>query len=237
MKKLLIVLLAVCFCLFPVIARADNTNPYVFLEIYMYDTDPDDPDYGCVANDVPFCPEICFHAERPLVGELQCWSEKVRYNYAIVPIHVGHLDLPVIPCTPVPCGTDGGWAGVTYGVAASGVAVSYVGVNTCPGFNQGPGTAPGSTLFATYTVCRDWYEHPGYLKYMATVSNVGATYFDIVANPDEGGYFVLACENAIYDNTSIGSRAQWGGTKSIACGEGQTSVTETTWGKIKGLYR
>jgi hypothetical protein len=219
MKKLLVLLIATCFCLVSSMALAGNTNPTLYLEIYMYDYDPDDPG--------PAPAELCFHNPGPPVGELPCYSPKAPYRFGIVPLHIGKLDLPIAVGWPPPIPTGGGYAGVAYGVASSGVAVLYLSFMACPGFNQGPGTAPGAIVAAAFTQCQDWMDHPGYCKYIST-ENVGATYFDVVNNAEEGKYVVINCQLA-YDVTSIGGRAQWG--------VDPTGVDLSTWGKIKGLYR
>jgi hypothetical protein len=83
-------------------------------------------------------------------------------------------------------------------------------------------------------------DHPGYLTYFTT-TDVGASYFDIVSNADEGCAIVVNCQ-AEYDlGTLIGGGAQWGGSQSIICAmdpsTDPTAVDFTTWGSIKSLYR
>jgi hypothetical protein len=72
-----------------------------------------------------------------------------------------------------------------------------------------------------------------------TTSGTAASFFDITTNADDGILLLKACQggNEVPPQLEIGGRAQWGGTKSITCGESPTSVDLTTWGKIKGLYR
>jgi len=236
MKTLLVLLAAACLCLVPVIAQA-NAHPTLYLEIYQYDTDPDDPDYGCVF--LGTCPEICFHAQRPMVGELHCYNAKLPYNFGIVPIHVAKLDTPPLAAGwPLPCGPGGGWVTLSCGIANSGAPVTRLGLGVCPNFLQGPGTVPMAILFTATTACHDWYDHGAYMKYMST-SSVAATFFDITTNADDGILLLKNCQaiDEMPPQLVIGGRAQWGGTKSVICALDPTSVDLTTWGKIKGLYR
>jgi hypothetical protein len=233
MKKLLVLLIAACFCLVPTMALAGNTSPTLYLEIYMLDYDPDDPG--------PPPANLCVHPSRPLVGELPCFSPKAPYNFGIVPIHIGKLDTDpakggvLAPGWPLPCGPGGGYDVISVGVAKTGTAVTYVGITGCPGFLQGPGTPPAAILFAATTACHDWLDHPCYVKYMSTTA-MTATFFTIVANTDDGLIQLINCQLG-QEIPAVGGGAQWGGTKSIVCGLDPTAVDLTTWGNIKGLYR
>jgi hypothetical protein len=227
MKKLLVLFAAACFCLFPVVCLAVNAHPYFYLETYTYATDPNSPG--------PAPDSICVHTHPGPLPELQCFAPKnTPYSYGIVPLHIGQLDEPISEGWPVPLPPGGGYAGVTYGVAQSGSFVIFLSFVACPGFNQGPGTAPGAIVAGAFTQCHDWYDHPGYCKYLCP--DLNATYFDITTNAEEANYAVINCQVS-YDNTLIGGRAQWGGTKTVTCMTGPTAVEQTTWGKIKGLYR
>jgi len=227
MKKLLVLLIAACFCLVPTMALAGNTNPTLYLEIYMLEEDPDDPG--------PPPAFLCFHESRPLVGELPCFSPKAPYNFGIIPIHIGKLDQPICPDWPMPGGPGGGYDVLSVGVAKTGGTVNFVGITACPGFLQGPGTAPGAILFAATTKCHDWVDHPCYVKYMSTTS-MTATYFTIVANADDSLIQLINCQLGT-EIPAVGGGVQWGGTKTIVCGLDPTAVNLTTWGNIKGLYR
>jgi hypothetical protein len=237
MKTLLVLLVAACFCLVPVAARAGNVNPVLYLEIFTYDADPDDPDLGCIAAGT--CPELCYHNVRPVVGEIQCFAAKVAYQIAALPIHVGKLDTPPLAeGWPLPCGPGGGWVTLSCGVARTGATANFLGLGICPNFLQGPGVPPAAVLYTATTQCHDWYDHGGYMKYMAT-TNVTATYFDITTNADDDILLLKDCQggNDIPPVLGIGGRAQWGGAKSVTCAAGYTTTDLTTWGKIKGLYR
>jgi len=238
MRTILVILAAACFCLVPVMALAGNAHPTLYLEIYQYDTDPDDPEFGCVF--LGTCPEICYHPHPgPLPGDLQCYSPKIAYQFGIVPIHVGKLDTPPLGSGwPLPCGPGGGWVTLSLGIVRTGAPATVLGLGICPGFLQGPGTVPAAILFTATTACHDWYDHGAYMKYMATSSTL-ASFFDITTNADDGILLLKNCQaiDEIPPQLVIGGRAQWGGTKSITCTTGQTAVDLTTWGKIKGLYR
>jgi len=245
MKKLLILIVAACFCLAPAVTLAGNLDPHFYLEIYMEEMDPDDPGpppgYLCYHTAPPGVPGDPCPAIPGGTPELQCFSPKAPYNFGIVPIHVGHLwTPPLAEGWPLPAGPGGGWVLVSLGIQRTGIAVTYVGITMCPNFLQGPGTAPGAILATATTKCHDWCDHPCYVKYMST-TNMGATYFTIIGNLEDGNTIDLINCQAISERpilTGIGNQAQWGGTKTLTCPQfGWTAVDLTTWGAIKGLYR
>jgi len=227
MKKLLILILAASFCLVPIVAQAGNTAVQLYLEIFTYEADPDDPG--------PAPDTVCVHSPGMRIGELQCYSAKLPFTFAVVPVHVGQLSVPTAQGWPLPAGPGGGFVGLAYGLTRSGTSATFLGFVTCPNFLQGPGTAPGACLASATTQCHDWHDHIGYTKYMSS-STLTATFFDITMNTDLGDVEVIDCQANLSPNTVVG-RAQWGGTKSVTCGTDPTVVEETTWGKIKGLYR
>jgi hypothetical protein len=196
-----------------------NYNPRLYLEIYEFESDPDDPG--------PAPSYLRGHASPE---QMSCYAAKERYHYACVPIHVDNLSYPIAKGWPATYGPGGGFVGVECGVASSGVACTYVGFTPCPGWLQGPGTAPGSIVVAAFDKCHDWNDHPGYLKYVSTSSNLGASYFDIVDNADEGGARVINCQAALDMNTEVSGRAQWGGTQTIACAMAGTEPLAVTEG-------
>jgi len=226
MKKLLLLLAWTCFCVVPVLAHAGNTEPTLYLEIYMYESDPDDPG--------PAPPEVCTHWE-PYGEVIPCYSPKAPSNFGLLVLHIRRLDLPIAEGWPPPV-AGGGYSGVTYGISRTGIACTYLSFMTCPGFTQGPGTAPGAITIAATSKCHDWVDHPGYAKYMST-TQLGASYFTIVNNADDGYARVINCQGDYDMNTAIGGEAQWGGTKSIVCYTGIYPVEATTWSKIKAAYR
>lgn len=232
MRTLLILVIGACFCLAPALTLAGNINPTFSLEIYDLDTDPDDPG--------PPPAYICYHASRPLAGELQCFATKgAAFHFGIVPIHVGRLATPPLAeGWPLPCGPGGGWVLTSYGLQRTGVAVTFMGVTVCPNFLQGPGTPPGAILVSATTQCHDWLDHPIYAKFMSS-ANLGATYFTIIGNiEDENKIDLINCQGTTETTLlTVGGGAQWGGTKTIACPSGEIGVETSTWGAIKGLYR
>ena len=236
MKTLLVLLAAACLCLVPVVARAGNAHPALCLEMYQYDTDPDDPEFGCVF--LGTCPELCYHPHPMFPEEVQCYNSKLADFVGVTPIHVGMLDTPPLaPGWPLPCGPGGGWILVSCGIVRSGAAATFLGMGICPNFLQGPGTPPEAILYTATTQCHDWYDHGAYAKWMTT--NVLASFFDITTNADDDVLLLMNCQagHEVPPQLSIIGGAQWGGTKTIMCPQGPTSVDLTTWGKIKGLYR
>lgn len=236
MKKLLVLLIAACFCIAPAVAHAGNLNPTLYLEMYMYDTDPDDPDYGCVIGGT--CPEICYHSVHPLVGDLHCYNTKTAYFIGVTPIHVAKLATPPLADGwPLPCGPGGGYVLVSCAITKAGAAVTFMGLTVCPNFLQGPGTAPGGILVSATTKCHDWEDHPCYGKWLTT--NVVQTNFTITGNLEDGNMIdLINCQGTTERPIlTVSGGAQWGGTKTIVCATNPTAVTTTTWGAIKGLYR
>jgi len=226
-------LVAAFFCLAPVLAFADgNTAPRLYLEVYQYNFDPDDPG--------PPPAEICTHQVKPIpIGqELQCFVDKAAFNFGIVPVHVGHLDEPIATSWPLPAGPGGGYVGLAYGLVRTGVAATFVGYVPCAGFLQGPSSAgvPAAIVVSATTACHDWWDHTGYCKFLST-SNLGATFFDIVANADLLDVEVINCQANLDLGLVVAGGAQWGGPKSYQCGVSPDAVNVTTWGKIKGLYQ
>ncbi|MFH0778438.1 MAG: hypothetical protein V2A71_07375 [Candidatus Eisenbacteria bacterium] len=233
MKKLL-VLISALFLMAPVVAFAGNANPHLYLEVYNFEEDPE--------GGLPPMPGyICVHTEKPCLA-LHCYDVKVPYNFGVVPVHVGKLDLPIcetfgLPCKePVPLG---GFLGISIGVVRTGEVVTFQTFTSCPGFLTGPSQAgmPAAILTSSTSGCHDWVDHPGYLYYLNMSTRTGATYFDIVASVDTGLFKLINCHNEYDDGTAIGGRGQWGGSQTIICYGFPTTVDETTWGKIKGLYR
>lgn len=236
MKKLLLLLVWTCFCVVPVLAHAGNINPALYLEIFMYDTDPDDPDYGCVIGAT--CPEICGHYEMPLVGDIHCYNPKAPYFIGVVPIHVGKLATPPLAQGwPPPCGPGGGYITVSCGIQRSGAAVTYMGLNVCPNFVPGPGTAPGAIFATATTQCHDWVDHPCYTKWLT--ANTQASFFDVIGNVEDGNKIDLINCQAVSEASfvTVGGRAQWGGAKTVTCNTPIYPVEETTWSRIKATYR
>lgn len=212
MKKLLILVAAVCLFVPAMAQAAGNANPALYLEIY------NNPSDAAPAG-------VCGHT-LPFTGAIQCFDVKSNpYCYGFVPIHIGKV--------------ENGYLGIPYGLVQSGAPTqAYLGEVACTGFNRGAGVGPGSIYFGSTTGCRQWNEHPGYSKVLAS-ADMGATYFDIGPNGDVGHNKVVNCDTAYDEGTTIGtpSTAQWGGTQTVVCAGDPTDVELTTWSKIKGLYR
>jgi len=233
MKKLLVLISAGCLMVTAPHFAAGNpipVNPREYLEIYTFVEEPIElPSYVCEHALVdPGPPKVWENVPLP------CHAAKSPWSFAYVPIHVAHLPSP----TGYPGG--GGYFGVRYGIVVSGEPVMFIDAEACPGFVMGPSIAgaPAAMQFASLGTCYDWQFHAGYVRWINNSTRTGATYFNIVANADEGDYRVLNCDYVWDETTALGHGAQWGGTKNITCCEdGPTAVELTTWGKIKGLYR
>lgn len=218
---------AACSCLiFPAAGLAGNAAPKLYLEVWDFE--------GGVPDPVPT--DVCIHTTAP-TGGIHCHDQKLAYHTAAVALHVGNLDTPTCPTIGPACATYGGYVGVGFGIVTSGEAVVFLGWTACPGFLAGPSFAgePAACLATSAWGCREWWEHLGYLTYVNMSTATGATYFDIVASADDATYDVINCANSYDTNTSIGGGAQWGGTQTVTCSS--TPVGETTWGKIKSLFR
>ena len=120
------------------------------------------------------------------------------------------------------------------GIASSGLSVTFAGFIACPGFVQGAGSAPQAIAVSATAACHDIFDHPGYCKYMTT-TYVGATYFDIISNADDGAIKIINCQGNPDPGWEVAGGAQWGGTKTISCY--YVAIEPTTWGKIKAVYR
>ncbi len=224
MRRLLILTIAACFCL-TVPAMAGNVAPKLYLEVWNYAEVPD-----------PIPTDVCKHLTKP-TGGIHCYDVKVAYNYAVVGFHVGNLDTPICSTTGVDCAAFGGFVGCPFGVASSGEAVNFASWTACPGFLKGVSVAgePSACSSNSTSGCHNWWDHSGYLSYLNLSTRTGATFFDIVANADLGHNRVINCAFTYDNGTTIGYRAQWGGTSTLTCPS--TAVEETTWSKVKSLFR
>ncbi len=231
MKKLLIVLAAL---MIPTVVMAGNMAPALYLELYQFEEDPTDPG--------PMPGYVCVH-ERPTSYPftLPCYAPWVRYNYYVVPIHVGKLDMPICATTGSGCVGFGGYLGCGFGVASTGTGtLGFMSWNACPGFLKGPSTAgePAACLASSTLLCHDWVDHEGYLIYFASGTATGSKrYLNIVASADLGHFKVINCHNQYDNGTTVGGGVQIGMAQDILCGDSPTPVSATTWGAIKGLYR
>jgi hypothetical protein len=218
----------------PVASPAGNANPQLYLEVYRFEEDPTDPG--------PVPSYVCVH-ERPTEYPftLPCYAERLPYNFYVVPIHIGHLDMPV--CTAVPPGAPqcvglGGFLGLFFGISSTGTGtLTFMSWNACPGFLKGPSAAgePAACGASSTDLCHDWIDHEGYLVYM-NLTSTAARYLNIVNNADLGHARVISCHSQYDMNTTVGGGVQIGGVQDITC-QGPTATEERTWGKLKTLYR
>jgi len=209
---------------FPPAALSGNVSPRLYLEIYMYDTDPD--------SYLPRPAGLCSHSSQ--VAVIPCYSAKGPNYYGVVPIHISALDSPLARGWPPPSGPGGGYITVSCGIATSGVTLTFLGFSPCYGFLEGAGTPPQSIVVSATSSCHGVLDHPGYCKYLSN-TNVGATYFNIVNNADDGAIKIVNCQASLDYGVGVGGGAQWGGAKTITCYS--IPLEAGTWGKIKALYR
>jgi hypothetical protein len=163
----------------------------------------------------------CYCTYVPGGPPLTCWNGIKTQCFVF--LHVGKV--------------PNGFLGTPHGIAYTGDPFDYLSTTACPGFLKGPSTAgePDAIVVSSTGECHMWDHHSCYTRWM---SGTGAdSFFDIVANADLGHYKVINCDNLYDEGTVIGGRAEWSDVQSIVCGEDPTTVEETTWGKIKGLYR
>jgi hypothetical protein len=219
----------------PACALAGNLTPTLYLEVYRFEEDPTDPG--------PVPGYVCVH-ERPTVYPwmLPCFAPRLPYNFYVVPIHVGKLDMPVCVADPPgapQCDGLGGYLGLFFGIQSTGSGtLTFMSWNACPGFLKGPSAAgePAACGASSTDLCHDWIDHEGYLVYM-NLTSTAARYLNIVNNADLGHTRVINCSNLYDMGTVIGGGVQIGGTQTIVCAGSPTPVSSTTWGAIKGLYR
>ncbi|MCX5801728.1 MAG: hypothetical protein NTX17_10110 [Candidatus Eisenbacteria bacterium] len=233
MKKLLVLFCAACICLLPAIALAGNPNPKLYLEIWSFSAKqtllPTTPAY------------ICTHPGRPLSGTLACWEPDVL-SHIYVAVHIGGL-VNICPNQPgtSQCDAFGGFLGLPFGInEVSDIALTFMNWNACNGFGKGPSLAgePLACLASSSELCHDWMDHIGYLYYR-NIDDTQVADLTIVKSLDtpEGGPWVINCSSTYDEGTTVGGGARYGGTELTCAGNEPTSVENTTWGKIKGLYR
>ncbi len=235
MKKLLIALAALITVAFPFVALAGNAAPHVYFEVNYQADDPTDPEGpGFLVNP-------CVHTlpyTYPLM--LQCYAPRLPYNFYVVPVHIGHLSEPIC-ATPdqFVCVNYGGYLGLGFGAALSGgTGVTFMSWNACPGFLKGPSVTgePSSMLASSTDLCHNWYDHEGYMLWM-NGSGTAARYINVMASADLGFTKVINCAFLYDDGTVMGTGVQLGGAQTLVCPDSPTTVNNTTWGAIKGLYR
>ncbi len=226
MTRLLISIAVACCFLIPAVALAGNTAPKLYLEIWQFAEAPDPvPDY------------VCVHSVPVPVSGIPCYSTKAAYNTALLAVHIGNLNQPVCPIPDASCTNQGGFLGLSFGLLATGEAVTFMNWTACPGFLKGPSVAgePSACLASSTDKCHDWQDHLGYLQYINMSTRTGMTTLGIVASADANPLSVINC-NFLYDSgTTVVGGAQWGGAQSIVCAT--TAVSNTTWGSIKSLFR
>jgi len=232
MKKLLIALLAL---LMPAVVLAQSFTPTLYLEIFDLGQGEDEPD--------PVPDYVCRHPYQPWWEPLymSCYVPRYRYEWVGIPIHLTKLGPPECPYPVGPaCEGYGGYSGVPFGVVQTGVhPIMFIGWNACPGFVKGPSEAgEPAACVALSDLCHSSWEHAGYLLYLNISTSIEANYFHIVANADLGHNMVMSCSGTYYVNTAVGgSSVQCGGTQSFACPGPPTDVDQTTWGRIKTMFR
>jgi hypothetical protein len=208
MKKLLI-LIAVACLMIPVMATAQDP-PHVYLEIYQQAPETPPPPEACV------CPG-------PGVEGLQCWHAKTQYNHAFVPIHIGKMP----------------FKGIDFGYQVTGEGVMSLTCLACSPDFQLSTIQPEVELYIGSTVgCMPWWRHPGFLRAFAFTAAAKST-FDLLppaSTPPVTAINVNDCDGGRNDATYVHG-AEWGGTKSLTCGDAPTNVELTTWGAIKDLFR
>jgi len=214
----------------PACAAGGNHAPKVSLEVYGFEEEPD-----------PLPAGICVHEFPPFPSELPCYAVRLPYSFYYIPVHVCALDHPICPTTGVPCIGLGGYVGLAFGLsqtAPTGSPLMFMSWNACYGFLKGPSAAgePAACLASSTALCHDWYDHEGYLVYLNTSAGTDKVYFDIVNSADLNNHYVINCLSTYDENTTIGGRAQVGGAQDILC-PGPTAVEESTWGRIKTIYR
>jgi hypothetical protein len=119
---------------------------------------------------------------------------------------------------------ENGFLGIPFGMVTSGGAL-FTACTACPGFLKGPSTG----------LCHQWEDHPIYCMWLAQDANPDI--WTIVASGDLGHHMVINCDNEYDSGTALGHGAEWSSNQTVACATGGDPVEETTWGRIKGLYR
>lgn len=228
MKKLLIALAAL---MIPVVVFAGNPTPTLYLEVYGFEEEP-----------MPVPTYVCTHEGSPFAGLLPCFSVRMPYMTYYVPIHIGKL-VDICTTTGPECATHGGFVGVPFGVtqtAPEGTPLTFMSWNACPGFLKGVSVAgePAACSSNSTTGCKDWFSHTGYLSYLNLSTNMTRkVLLNIGPNADVGHNKVINCAFTYDEGTAVGGGAEIDDAQTIVCAGDPTAVEQTTWGKIKGLYR
>ncbi|KPJ61663.1 MAG: hypothetical protein AMJ46_00875 [Latescibacteria bacterium DG_63] len=131
---------------------------------------------------------------------------------------------------------ENGYLGVPFGMVTSGGAM-FSSCTACPGFLKGPSSAgePAAVIVSSTALCHPWNDHPIYCMWLSQDGNDET--WTLVASADLGHYYVINCLNEYDFGTTLGHGAAWAATNPLVCAGDPTPVEETTWGKIKGLYR
>ena len=113
----------------------------------------------------------------------------------------------------------------------------FTSCNACPGFLKGPSTAgePAAVIVSSTGECHQWQHHPIYCMWLS--QDATGEIWTLTASGDLGHYQVINCDNEYDTGTALGHGAEWSSNQSFTCGTGADDIEETTWGKIKGLYR
>jgi hypothetical protein len=230
MTRWLTISIIVCLLALPACALAGNTSPQLYLEVYSQAEDPTDP------QGPGFLVTPCGHTQGYPIA-LPCYARRLDYYFYAVPLHIGRLDQPVCPTVGPECAQYGGFVGCGFGaVLTPDTGLTFMSWNACPGFIKGPSTSgePSSMLATSAALCHDWTDHPGYMLW---VNGTGTTtrYINVVHSADLGFAKVINCTNQYDDGTLNSGYVQIGSTQTVACPG--MPVEETTWGKVKAMYR
>ncbi|KPJ59702.1 MAG: hypothetical protein AMJ46_10145 [Latescibacteria bacterium DG_63] len=132
--------------------------------------------------------------------------------------------------------TENGFLGIPFGMVTSGGAM-FSSCTACPGFLKGPSAAgePAAVIVSSTALCHQWQDHPIYCMWLS--QDEDPDIWTLVGSADLGHYMVINCLNEYDFGTTLGHGAEWSSNQSFACATGDDPIDETTWGKIKALYR
>jgi hypothetical protein len=131
---------------------------------------------------------------------------------------------------------ENGYKGLPFGMVTDGNAM-FTACTACPGFQKGPSTAgePAAVIVSSTGECHQWQQHPVYCMWLS--NDAAGEIWTVVSSADLGHYMVINCDNEYDSGTTLGHGAEWSTNQSFACATGGDAVEQTSWGRIKSLYR
>jgi hypothetical protein len=171
-------------------------------------------------------------------------------NDSVYEIHLwAHNSIPIVFVAVTVSRVYDGWVKTEFGLwnECSDEEMTFLVFHTFPGFQQIPSLSnpPASCQVASTSGCKQWMNYVGYFIYLAS-PGVNCR-FATVPSADSGLMRIENCYGKYYSGAEIGCCAQYSGMQTVSYGDDTgppsctgcdiTPVHDTTWGRIKTLYR